>query len=194
MECDLQNLTYGVDVMSKIGDSVSRGRDDNDTSNLEKATVNGKYMDLSNGVLEINGLKISAETTQDEFESLFVNMTTKYVPKDEPNRATVRIKEPVLFGDMLAKVAIFFDNSKPSKVEVICVEEKFSNPLSSFSHEKYIAKKEFHIAWLKEKLGNPSFQNDSVTRYEYNWGTISATSNTQDPTLRIVVRYHVGNS
>jgi len=170
--------------MSKISDSVTKGISENSNS------VTG----LKSGLLEIDGITIHSQLTLNELETFFADRITKHIFPDDVNSPTVRIKEPVFFEDMLAKVAIFFRDLKVSTVEIICAEKRFSNPMSSFSHEKYLAKKEFHISWLKEKLGKPTFQNENTTQYDYNWGEISANSNGQDPNLNILVDYYAGKS
>ena len=149
-------------------------------------------MELNKGILEFNEVKILPHMTQSEFEALFpkgtfrINESPMY-----PDTVFYTNVASIKLDDILVRVNVYFRERKIQRIEAICIEDHLRNPVSKWSSKKYDEHREFHKKWLSDRLGKPTSEDEWVTIYSFDWGTISSESNPRDPTLAIVFMYGV---
>ena len=147
-------------------------------------------MDLHKGILKFNEVEIMPLMTQDAFEALFPKGFFRIIKSAGiPDTVLLVNIGSIKCDDMLARVTVYFYKSIIRMIEIICIDDRFRNPVNDWSDEKYELKRDFHNKWLFQRLGVPTTVNEWKTTYSFDWGTISSESNPRDSTLEIVVVY-----
>ena len=130
-------------------------------------------------VIESIPLRIGPHLSRTEFLSLPIGKSASIVVKNEPF-CSYNIGRHEISGVVFI-VTVYFYNELLESVNLSSVDKESSASWSDWSEQKELKKKEIHDRWLKNILGNASFN--------YKWGEVWSGYDSKAGFSSIEIRY-----
>lgn len=120
--------------------------------------------DLSKGIIEIDGLLITAETTPEEIKKIVPQKIIDNVYADNRAAQGIFFNDEEILGKMFDSY-LFFYRGELKSIELHCSKEKTDK-------EQF----EADCEWLKDILGEPTVTQNNLVIWKLPFGQISVTN------------------